>query len=223
MPRASLPGADALFGPRPEPEPSETRAGARVAADRQIIHLCKELFAAEPEAVAQSKQVGHESGVSAEVGALLRWLVGRFAPMSLVEVGSAGGTTGLWMLEAMARQAVLTSIEADEQSHKVANEVFVKAEAGRRIRAINADTRTILPRLSDAGYGMMLLHRPDPTDLADVRRLLQPGGFVVTLSVADPRYGKDAERFLHQLADDGQFDTAFLPIDSGVAVSTFQS
>jgi predicted O-methyltransferase YrrM len=98
--------------------------------------------------------------VSPEEGALLRWLAGRLPRdgiADVVEVGAAGGVGALHLIPALPASATLTVIEPDTNAHALAAEALEVAGHGDRVRTILGDPAEVLPRLSDARYGMCVL------------------------------------------------------------------
>lgn len=119
---------------------------------------------------------------SPEVGALLRWAARTARARHVVEVGSACGVSGLWLLRGMAARGVLTSIEDDADSHRLATAAYQEGGVAERVRCVLADAGEVLPRLSDGGYELFLLQgraTDYPECLAHARRLLAPGGWLV--------------------------------------------
>lgn len=225
--RASLPTADELFGlgsreqrpptpTEPDPEPVDGRAFAALrrvtAPEGPAVHAARE------------RAGGVVDVPQPEIGALLRWAVTTSGARTVVELGAAGGVSGLWLLSALPERGVLTSIEVDPHAHDVAKETFRSVGAGTRVRSILGDAASVLPRLSDGGYDLAILQGAAsgyPEELGHVRRLLRPGGMLVARRVL--RRGDDDDaltRFLQELVEDAAFDAVVLPIDDGLALAT---
>lgn len=229
--RASLPGADELFGSSASwtqrveqgevPTPDE---GDQV--DARVLAGVRRLTATENAALVAAREAARETLTppSPDVGALLRWAVDASRAQTVVEIGAAGGVSGLWMLAALPPRGVLTSIEPDPHAHELAAEAFRTARAGQRVRSIQGDPATVLPRLSDHAYDLALLQADPvgyPEDLEHVRRLLRPGGMLIARGVL--RAGEHMDelaRFIQELAEDPSFSTAVLPVDGGLALAT---
>ena len=120
--------------------------------------------------------------VSPEEGALLRWLVRVSGARQMVEVGSGGGASGLWLLGGGGPRAALTTVEEDPEVRQLALRAFADAGVGDRVRSIEGAPSTVLPRLADQGYDLLLL-AGDPSEHLDhlehARRLLRPGGLLL--------------------------------------------
>jgi predicted O-methyltransferase YrrM len=194
--------------------------------DAQLPAELRRLAAPEDDALsaARSRAEGATHLPSPETGALLAWVAAQVAARTAVEVGSAGGVSALWLLRGLTARSGLTSIEPDPHVQGLASAALEAAGAAARVRSILGDPATVLPRLSDGGYDLVVLQTEtgsSPDDLAHARRLLRIGGVLVARGVA--RRGDRAEsraRFLQQLLEDEGFVTAVLPLDDGVALAT---
>lgn len=193
--------------------------------DEALIDRVRELTAVEDGALAVARADAGRTRVPApETGALLRWTAASCSARNAVEIGSAAGVTGLWVVQGLAERGVLTSLDVDPHTHGLAADAFERAGTGGRVRAILGDPDEVLPRLSDGAYDLVVLQEPayatvDPLEHA--RRLLRPGGMLVALGLLAS--GPEAEaraRFLPALADDPAFDAVVLPFDDGVALAT---
>jgi predicted O-methyltransferase YrrM len=230
--RASLPGVDELFGSRggpPAPHAEQapvTHPDRAQRLDDAAHQTVRKLIATEDEVIVAARRRAADavSMPMPEVGALLRWAARTCAARHIVEVGAAGGVTGVWLLAALPDRGVLTSIEPDPQAHGLAKETYRHAGAGTRVRSIPGEAATVLPRLADSSYDLIVLQgaRGDyPEDLVHARRLLRPGGMLVARGVLRvDEHGDAVGRFVEQLVEDPRFDAVVLPIDDGIALAT---
>lgn len=221
--RASLPGVDALFGSS-DPAHLHEPDGAADAPGRPGLQA----VAPESDAV-RSVRAGLPADVPAPdptVTALLRWLVATCLAHTVVEVGAAGGVSGAALLEALPERGVLTSIEPDGHAHGVATTAFRAVGAGSRVRSIHGEPETVLPRLSDGGYDLVLWQTgvTDADDaMAHAARLLRDGGVLVARGlVADGAGRTQAEAFVSGLLAEEAFEVAVLPFDGGVVLATWR-
>jgi predicted O-methyltransferase YrrM len=194
--------------------------------DEQALAQVRQLIAAEPDAVVAARErLGDDVTAPApEIGALLRWAVHTVHARAVVEVGAAGGLTAAWFLSALPARGVVTSIEEDPHAHGLATELYERLEAGSRVRAILGRPVTVLPRLSDEAYDIVLLQaRPAlrSEDLDHARRLLRPGGLLLARTVLQA--GEHADTVadaLLRLAEDEGFSATLLPLDGGLVLAT---
>jgi predicted O-methyltransferase YrrM len=190
-----------------------------------LVAQVRDLTALEDDATAAARErAGRTPVPSPEVGALLRWAAITTDANTAVEVGGSGGVTGLWLVRGLAERGVLTSIDPDPHGHERATEANARSGLGGRVRAILGDPDEVLPRLSDAGYDLVLLQGSafaivEPLEHA--RRLLRPGGVLIALGLlATADHAEARARFLQALADDPVFEAVVLPLDDGVALAT---
>lgn len=227
--RGRLPGADELFrqtGPRPSPQ-DEVEPGE--AFDPRTLAELSEIAAPEGGDLSAARgRAGQQIAVpSPPVGALLAWIAASRRARHVVEVGSAVGITGLWLLRGMHPKGVLTSIEPDPHTQGLAGQAFEDTGAGDRVRSILGDPLEVLDRLSDQTYDVLLLQRVDDEHhelLSHAVRLLRPGGVLVAREIAvgtGPEV-RTRRAFVQALTDDDRFTAAVLPLDAGVAIASLR-
>lgn len=197
------------------------------SVDQTVLAEVRHLTAAEDDTLAAVRARAAQATrvPSPEVGALLRWAATTVAARTVVEIGAAGGLTGLWLLSGMEDRGVLTSVEHDPHHHGLATSAYGDAGATERVRSILGEPATVLPRLSDAGYQLCLIQgklAEYPLYLEHGLRLLKPGGMLIARDVL--RGGAEAADALatfHQsLAEDERLVSAVLPVDGGIALAT---
>lgn len=194
--------------------------------DAKVLAEVRRLVAAEDELIGAARERAGARVLppSPEVGALLRWAVANTGARTAVEIGSAGGVSGLWLLSALPARGIVTSIDPDPHAHGLAAQAFAEAAAGARVRSILGDPATVLPRLSDGAYDLALLQAVPsdyPAQLTHARRLLRPGGILIARGVLRPgEHGDALARFVQDLAEDEAFSAVVLPIDDGLALAT---
>jgi predicted O-methyltransferase YrrM len=226
--RASLPGVETLFGAS-HAAPGEDPSSARPTADQdqllEAVASARELTAGEDAGLLAARRAAVElAPPSPEVGTLLRWAVTAGQARTVVEIGSAGGVSGLWMLPALAEGGVLTSLEPDAEAHRAATRAFSAATGGSRVRSIHGDPTTLLSRLADGAYDLVLLQaEPEsyPEHLTRIRELLRVGGTLVVRGVLPAgEHRRTLQRLLRLLSEDEGFSSSVLPVDDGVALAT---
>lgn len=179
---------------------------------------------------------GEELGappVSTAAGATLRLLAAAVGARHVVEIGTGAGSSGLWLLQGMPRDGILTSIDSDPEHQRAAKEAF--AEAGiptQRTRVISGDAAQVLSRLTDGAYDLVLVDADKesyPVYVEEAVRLLRTGGVLVLDNmlwhdkVADPASRDEVTTLLRDLGkglrDDDRLLPALLPVGDGLFVA----
>ncbi|QBI22100.1 O-methyltransferase [Egibacter rhizosphaerae] len=172
--------------------------------------------------------------VPLEVGTFLRFLAGVHPARGMVEIGSGGGYSGLWLLAGASPTAVLTTIEAEPDHQELARRAYAEAGVTARVRSILGPALQVLPRLADRNYDLVFLDALEseyPDYLAHARRLLRPGGLIVADNVlwegrvADPAAEEPETLGLRALVDEIRDDPALhgeiLPLGDGILVAAY--
>ncbi|MDX1659676.1 MAG: class I SAM-dependent methyltransferase [Nitriliruptorales bacterium] len=169
---------------------------------------------------AASERAGDARPPSAHVGSLLAWIVSTTGARTAVEVGSAGGVSGLWIVSSLAGRGNLTSVEPDPHRHSLASQAYDEAGVDDRVRTILGDPETVLDRLTDGGYDLVLLQldkTPSDGQITHATRLLRESGALIVRTAEQGRVDNTAEA----LRDSGAFTTvATLPVDGGLVLAT---
>lgn len=193
--------------------------------DEAVLHEVRRVLAPEPDTtVTARRRAASLAPPAPEVGALLRWAARTVGARAVVEVGAAGGVSGAWLLPELPPRGVLTSIEPDTHAHGLATDAFETMDAGPKVRSIHGDPLTVLGRLSDGAYDLVVLQsRPAVTPglLDHARRLLRPGGMLVIRGAL--RGGEDADDVaasLQAVAEDERFTATVLGVDQGLVLAT---
>lgn len=189
--RAQVPGVDILFGAR-EPTAAEGPPAHQASAA---------LPAPGPD----------------PLPALLAVLVDTLAASHLVQLEPPTTTATTALIASLPPTAVLTAIG---RTLPEGLREQVRDAGGRdRVRLVAADPAEVLPRLSDAGYDLLIAYDA-ALDLDGLReqaaRLLRPGGLLV--AAADGSKGPLGE-LVHELVDDPRFRAAALPVGGGLALA----
>lgn len=174
-------------------------------------------------------------GVPPETGALLRLFASVVGARHVVEVGSGGGYSGLWLLSGMDPRGALTTIEIDPDNQALAQQAFNEAGVTDRVRSMLGAALSVLPKLADAHYEIVFLDAVKaeyPAYLDHARRLLRPGGLLLADNalwhgrVADPSESdEDTEgmrTFNDAVKDDPAFTATILPVGDGVLAAVYQ-
>lgn len=190
--------------------------------DGEALTQLRQLLAPEDEAIEAARQrAGQEPVPSPEVGSLLSWAARSVAARHVVEIGSAAGVSGLWLLRGMTDRGVLTSVEPDPHRHALATQAYEEAGVDERVRSILGEPGTVLARLSDGGYDLCLIDVDPPRfadHLAHALRLVRAGGLLVARGVLKPGPVDHAEA-LAGIDDEAASSVAVLPLDEGTVLA----
>ncbi len=205
-------------------------------ADKAQAWVFTEDYVPESEVVAQARAAAVELGaepLSPGTGAALRMLAAVSGARAVLEVGTGAGVSGLWILDGMPADGVLTSIDIESEFHKQARRAFTAAGVpAQRTRLIAGRALDVLPRMAARGYDMMVLDGDvleTPEYLDHAVRILRPGGVIAFVhalwrdQVADPAR-RDAETVVCRevvrfFADSPDFIPALLPVGDGLVVA----
>jgi predicted O-methyltransferase YrrM len=211
------------------PPPLDSGAEGAAWADR---------FAAETaEMTAARERAGRLPGpppVRPAVGATLAVLAATIGARSVVSIGSGGGLAGLWLLQGMRPDGVLTALDGDPEQLRAARAAFAGAgvPAGRT-RMIFGTPAEVLPRFSSGAYDMVVCagppreYSPHLRELLDLVRVggtmafygLLAAGRIADRTARDPQTVAWRE-IARALREDETLLPAVLPIGDGLLVAT---
>lgn len=144
--------------------------------------------AAIPSAREKAAELGC-GAVDAATGSVLRFLACTLRARAVVEVGTGAGVSGLYLLDGMPTNGVLTSIDVEPGRQRAARMNFVTVGFGpTRSRLIGGRAADVLPRLSPGSYDLVFLDAtlPEyPRYFEMAVPLLRTGG-VLALHMATP-------------------------------------
>lgn len=187
----------------------------------------------EDDAVIAARARAEELGaapVSPAVGALLALLARTADAKAVAEIGTGTGVSGLWLLNGMAADGVLTTIDPEPEHHRAARASFAGADISPgRTRLINGTPKDVLPRLSDSSYNLVFIDGPLldlPRFVTEAVRMLRDGGVVVVHNATadgtvgdpsrtDPPTAAAREAAL-LIADDERLLPVVIPLGPGV-------
>ena len=152
----------------------------------------------EPDAIARAREAALELGaepISAAVGVQCATIAAVGRALNIVEIGTGGGVSGLWLLRG-APQATLTTIDVEPEHLGAARQAFAQAKVPpARARFITGRAAEVLPRMNEASYDIVLVDTEPEGVIEYVEhglRLVRPGGTVLIPrvlaggAVADP-------------------------------------
>ncbi len=190
--------------------------------DQEAIRRFAAENTVEPESIARARAHALEIGaapVSAPVGAQCAVLAAATAALNIVEIGTGGGVSGLWLLHGSPR-ATLTTIDNEPEHLAAARRAFTEARVPpARARFITGRAADVLPRMNEASYDIVLVDA-DPEGVIEYvehgLRLVRPGGMVLVPrvlaggAVADPVRRDDVTRAYRSLIQETQSSPAVL-------------
>jgi predicted O-methyltransferase YrrM len=192
-----------------------------------------EEFIPEGDVIQKARQRGEEFGavpVGPGAGAVLRLLAATVRAKSVVEIGTGAGTSGLWLLQGMPADGILTTIDVEPEHQSAAKQAYVEAGIPhQRTRVIAGPALDVLPRMTDGAYDMVVIDADKSAYPAYVEhgiRLLRSGGVLALDNmlwhdrVADPASRDDDTRTLRDLGkalrDHDDLVVALLPVSDGI-------
>lgn len=199
------------------------------------IAYAEDFISAHP-VIESAARRGEELGatpISGGAGATLRMLAAAVQARHVVELGTGAGSSGLWLLQGMPRDGILTTIDSDPECQRAAREAYAAAGIpSQRARVISGDAASVLGRLTDGAYDLVLVDADEdgyPVYVGAALRLLRPGGVLVLHHmllhgrVADPAARDETTTTLRDLGkklrDEEGLVPALLPVGDGLLVA----
>jgi predicted O-methyltransferase YrrM len=194
-----------------------------------------ESYAHEDYFMQLARKNGEEVGVidpTAAVGNFLKFVTEVIGAKSVVEIGTNSGVGSLWVLQALANDGVLTTIDAEREHSKIAKTVFEEADIPpTKYRIITGNLIDVVGKLADNSYELIITR--DAMDLFEIVqesfRLLKSGGLLIidqALSggkVADSTQ-RDPESIARRdaikvIKEDGRWSSSVIPIGAGILLA----
>ena len=153
-----------------------------------------------------------------ETGKFLALLCASAPRGGVLEVGTSGGYSSLWIsLACKARGDHLTTFEILEDKVARANETFEAAEVGPLIQLIHGDARHVIAGYTDVAFCFLDAEREIFVDVYEkVVPNLVPGGILVADNVIS--HAAELGNFLTHAECDPRVDALVMPIGKGVLV-----
>ena len=164
-------------------------------------------------------------------GKLLEMLVRMLRPKRVLEIGTFTGYSGLSIARGLDDDALLDTIEVDDELEEIAAKYFEASEYGHRIRQHVGSALEVVPQLGEV-YDMVFIDG-DKREYPAYYNMLMEGGYVRSGSfmLADNIlwYGKVAEPIAHNdkhteaivefnrmVVEDDRVDNVIVPIRDGI-------
>ena len=205
----------------------------------QLTRYTESLFAREDDVLRRLKDEMDRREVpriyiSAEVGRFLQLLLQAVGARRVVEIGTLGGYSALWMARALPADGRLVSLELREERAELAREFAARAGLEQVVEVRVGDARSLLGELvADEGrtYDAVFIDadKESYSDYLDrALELVRPGGLIIAdnafldggVLVEDP---DEATRgvldYNQRVARDDRLVSTIVPIRDGLAVS----
>lgn len=205
----------------------------------QSISYIQALYAQEDALLCSIRERLIEEGIAIHIGAeegkLLQLFVKMAQVKTIVEIGTLGGYSTLWMARALPEDGKIITIEASAKHANWAREYFAASDVGHKIELIEGKAQDVLSVLVDRGQVDMLFIDADkagyPAYLAWADSNVKPNGLIIadnTLMFSDicmyrdhgGHKGWEALRvFNGRLADVEKYDAVIVPTEAGLSVA----
>jgi predicted O-methyltransferase YrrM len=171
--------------------------------------------------------------VSALEGRLLALLAATAGARRLLEIGTLGGYSGLWLLSLLPSDARIVTLERDPAHAELARQAMARAgEEGRAEVRLGEARETLEDLAGRASFDLVFIDADKesyPFYLEEAAGLLGPGGLLLADNtlwkgrVADPSDQEAStaaiRTFNERLARDERFDAVIVPVRDGLTVA----
>lgn len=173
--------------------------------------------------------------ISAEVGRLLQVLVRTTKALAVLELGTLGGYSAIWMARALAPGGRLVTVELDPARAAFARRYFERAGLAEQVTVLEGPALTVIPAAIEALGGALDVAFLDavkteyPAYLRALRDHIAPGGMILADNVlgttswwidqAGQRDRDAVDAFNRELSTDPTYDVAAVPIREGVLIA----
>jgi predicted O-methyltransferase YrrM len=194
------------------------------------------LFAPEDATLLALREEADRSGlppiaISPDEGRLLQVLLRAVGARRVLEVGTLGGYSAIWMARALPRDGSLLTLEIEPSHAEFARRHLARAGVADRVEVRIGRALDLLPALDGERFDAVFLDadkEPLPTYFDWALRLLRPGGLLIADNalwggrVLDERVDDDATRavreFNRRLATDPRVAGIVVPTHDGVGI-----
>ena len=195
------------------------------------------LFAPEDELLASLREEADRTGmppiaISSDEGRLLQVLLTAVRARQVLEVGTLGGYSAIWMARALPPDGHLLSLELEQAHAEFARRYVDRAGLSDRIEIRVGRALDVLPSLDGRQFDVMFLDadkEPLPTYFEWGLRLVRPGGLIIAdnalwggrvfdQEVSDPQT-TGVRELNRRMATDPRVLSILVPTHDGVAVA----
>ena len=160
--------------------------------------------------------------ISAETGVLLAILAASVPRGAVLEIGTSGGYSALWLsLACKQRGDRLTTFELLPDKAELARETFAKAQVEDRVELINGDARSHLKDWDEIAFCFLDAEKEMYLEVyKDIVPRLLPSGMLVADNLISHK--EELAEFVEHARGDQSVDAAVLPVGKGLLVCTKQ-
>lgn len=207
----------------------------------RCVEYATELYAPESPTHGWIRQELESRGlplvqVSALEGRLLALLARSVGATRLLELGTLGGYSALWLLSLLDAHARLVTVEKDPRAAALAREAFRRAGEGDRVDLREGDARELLHELPGTPPFDFVFIDADKTGypryLEATAAVTRPGGLVAADNTfwsgraANPPEPEDEatraiRAFNRTMAEDPRFEAVIVPVRDGLTVARY--
>jgi predicted O-methyltransferase YrrM len=180
------------------------------------MNAFSEQFAHEDYFMQQARSNGLEIAApdpSAGVGNFLKFATKLVNSKSVVEIGTGSGVGGLWLLQGMPADGVLTTIDSEREHSKIARNIFEEAGiASTKYRIITGKLIEVVGKLADNSYRLL-----KSNGLLIIDQVLS-GGKVADSTQRDPE-SISRRDVIKVIKEDERWLATVIPIGAGLLVA----
>lgn len=202
----------------------------------EIANYLASLFGREDEVLISLREEADRTGlppiaISPDMGRLLQVLLSAIGARRVLEVGTLGGYSAIWIARALPEEGQLLSIELEPAHAAFARRFLERAGLADRVEIRVGRALEILPALDGERFDAVFLDadkEPLPTYLEWALRLVRPGGLIIADNalwggrVLDERSDDPAtlavREFNKRLAEHPRITGIVVPTHDGVAI-----
>ena len=166
------------------------------------------------------------------VGNFLKFATQLTGAKSVVEIGTNSGVGGLWVLQGLPNDGVLTTIDAEREHSKIARTAFEEADiSATKYRIITGNLIDVVGKLADNSYELIITR--DAMDLFEIVqesfRLLKSGGLlIIDQALSNGKVADSTQRDPESIArrdaikvikEDARWSSSVIPIGAGILVA----
>ena len=194
------------------------------------------LFAPEDELLLSLREEADRTGlppiaISADTGRLLQVLLMAISATRVLEVGTLGGYSAIWMARALGPEGRILSIDVDASHAEFARRYIARAGLAPKVDVRVGRALEVLASLDGERFDAIFLDadkEPLPTYFEWALRLVRPGGLIIADNalwggrVIDERNADEATLGVRELnrrmATDPRVASILVPTHDGVVV-----